>query len=179
MKNIIFFLLLCNLAHAQYSASYETYSIDSIGIDSFYLRTVSINTRNNLDRNDTIVQYTLFRDTSDFIAFVAGKYDEYQSFGPRFSYLKEERDTLEARYNRLVAIGGIAESPFRAIQLPPELQKNKPVVQVQIGAWVIYPTSSKAEYLHEKDIEKLNCTCIVLYSDGTTQKRKKKPAKKE
>lgn len=181
MKNIlIFLLLLCNVAQAQYSASFETYSIDIVSVDSFYLRTVLINTRSNTDRNDTLFQYTLFTDTTDFIAYVAGKYAEIASLGPRFEYIKEERDTLAARYNRLVALGGAAESPFRSMQLPPELQKKQDAQRsAPVGVWVIYPPSSKAEYLYEKDMEKLNCTCIVLRGDGSTEKRKKKPAKKE
>lgn len=180
MKNIlIFLLLLCDVAQAQYSASFETYSIDSVSVDSFYLRTVSINTRSNTGRNDTLFQYTLFTDTTEFINYVAGKYAEIASLGPRFEYIREERDTLAARYDRLVAMGGTAESPFRAVLLPFELQKKQDSERsVLIGAWVIYPPSSKAEYIDSRQIEKLNCTCIVLHGDGTTEKRKKKPLKK-
>lgn len=178
---IIIIIIVSNKSNAQHSASYVYYEIDSISVDSFYLKTNTITTIPGLDRKDTLVQYQLFTDTTDFITYVGGRQDELTAFNSRYAYLEQEKDTLGARYVRLVDLGGGAESPFRSIKLPPELQnkQNVPETHAPIGVWVIYPPSSKVEYIYEKDIEKLNCTCIVLRWDGTTEKRKKKAVKKE
>jgi len=174
MKHLFIILFICAglSAKAQYSAAYETYSIDSLSTDSFYLKITTITTTDT-PRKDTLIHYLLFKDTNDFITYVRGKEQELTSLGTRFSYLESEKDTLGSRYSRLLALGGYYESPFRSVLAPPEAARAEQVTAP--GYWVIYPPSSKAEYVY--DLSNLNCTCIVLHPDGTSEKRKKKKAK--
>lgn len=153
----------------------ETYSIDSVTVDSFYLRTETI-TATTTGRPDTLVTYQLFTDTTDFILFVGNKLEEISSLDTRFGYLKRERDTLSARYDRLVALGGSAESPFRMFKKPPEEQV------INEGFWVIYPPSSQAEYIF--NVEEIRTDCIILNRNGTSMlfevpKKKKSSHKKK
>lgn len=152
MKNIIFlFLLLASAARAQYAASFVDYAIDSVSVDSFFLRTRTITPVAGQPHSDTTIQYTLFTDTTDFINLVATKYAEIETFAARAQYLQDEKDTLGARYDRLLALGGTAESPFRAVQLPPELmrqqgEKPKPAPE-PVGFWVVYTATKKPEFV--------------------------------
>lgn len=174
MKNIIFlFLLLASAARAQYAASFVDYAIDSISTDSFYLRTRTITPVAGQPHKDTTIQYQLFTDTSDFINLVADKYAEILTFRTRYQYLKDERDTLAARYNRLVALGGTAESPFRAVQLPPELMKKKaPPKEPEPtkGFWVIAP-GKKPEFMTAEN--EVTGPATILHPDGRKTEVKK------
>ena len=171
MRNILFFfLLLSTAAQAQYAASFVDYSIDSVSVDSFYLRTRTITAVAGQPHKDTTIQYTLFTDTTDFINLVADRYAEILTFGTRYQYLKDERDTLSARYDRLTALGGAAESPFRNVALPPELMKQqgekpKPAPE-PVGFWVIYTATKKPEFVTSMESVKQNAT--ILNPNGTT-----------
>lgn len=180
MKNILFFFLLISTAMpAQYAASFVDYSIDSVSVDSFFLRTRTITPIAGQPHSDTTIQYTLFTDTTTFINFVASKYAEIATFSARAQYLQDEKDTLGARYDRLLALGGTAESPFRAVQLPPQLMKQqgkkpKPAPE-STGFWVIYTATKKPEFVLSMEEVKQNAT--ILNPNGTTFAFKK-PKKK-
>lgn len=165
MKQFIFFLLLLlpAAAAAQHSASYVYYAIDSVTVDSFFLKTVTI-TGLGSPRQDTSYSYQLFTDTTAFISFVEGRHEELLSFGDRYLFLKEERDTLSNRYDRLVALGGSAESPFRSVQLPPELRQKKEQA-TNPGFWLV-PTASPGEAVWMTEATMPQADAVLLYPDG-------------
>ena len=156
-------------ASAQHSAAFEFYSIDSISVDSFFLKTTTVTTVSGSPRKDTLISYRLFSDTTEFMVFVQGRFDEIAALGTRFLFLQEERDTLAARYDRLIALGGGAESPFRNVLAPPEN-----TAEIRQGFWVVY-SLTEMEYLY--DISKVRRTCTILFPDGSSRKIKAKKKK--
>lgn len=171
MKYLLFLFsfFLLSSASAQHSAAFEYYSIDSLSVDSFFLKTTTVTTVSGSPRKDTLISYRLFSDTTEFVAFLQGKYDEIQALGTRFLFLQEERDTLSERYDRLLALGGGAESPFRNMLAPPEN-----TAEIRQGFWVVY-SLSEMEYLY--DISKVRRTCTILFPDGSSRKIKAKKKK--
>lgn len=177
-------LLFCQTAQAQHQNAYVTFSIDSISVDSFYLRTRTITTVAGNSHKDTAITYTMFRDTSDFKAMIEGRYQDLASFSIRYLFIKEERDTLTNQYDRLVALGGAADSPFRFIEMPPGFTPKSDTPkksETPTGFWVVYETG-EAEYFYEViDIKRSG---TILYKDGTKNKitipkAKNKPIKKQ
>lgn len=162
---------------AQNADSKVRYSIDLVRTDSFFLSEQTI--RKGKDRPDTLVRYTLFRDTSEFRAYIVEQVQAGENARLQMEYFKTEFDSLDGRVKRLAKLGkdvfGLALKPDKrdVVQIN-ELEVMPP------GFWVIYPYRGRASAEYITDLTQIKKDALILNQNGTTFEFKppKKPIKR-
>lgn len=176
------YLILPYFALAQNGSNKVRYDIEVVSQDSFFLSEKNITGAKV--RPDTLIVYTLFRDTAEFIAYVKEKIDEAETARLQAEYFKAEYDSLFDRVKRLRQLAkkvlGVSDSNKNNRSF--EVEPAKP------GFWVIYPPTAQAEYIH--DISEIKQDAIILNQNGASmlfelpkikieKKTRKKKAKKQ
>lgn len=172
----IYLFFLCRFAQGQESAKSVVYTIDSLKIDSFYLVERIFSTTGT--RPDTLVKYTLFRDTTEFRKYINLQKRVAKNRKTDFQFLKLEFDSLDSRAGRLEDLGSskfgfqFGNKSNKSVEQPPE---EAP------GFWVIYPVKGKASAVYVTKLEQIEYDAIILNPNGTTMQFKKpvKPGSKK
>ena len=156
------------LLSAQDAGKKIRYDIDLIQPDSFFLSEQVIQKGNG--RPDTLIKYTLFRDTAAFVSYLTDQAQMAENARLQMEYFKTEFDSIDGRVKRL---GQLAKKVF-GIKLKPDKRDllvdtraiELPSVTDLPGFWVIYPPTAKAEYI--TDLAQIKEDAIILNQNGAS-----------
>lgn len=140
------------------------YKIDRLKSDSFYLAEFYYGSDTNKTRQDTLLVYTLFVDTSDFRAYINDLSRDARRLERQYLPAKIQYDSISNRVDRLKHLalesfgmsvaGGVSSRSMPAPIIP------------QPGFWVLYPPDSRAEYIFS--IDKIRGDALILNHNGTS-----------
>lgn len=180
MKKILFALLLAlsGTIQAQDSIIY-TYSLDTFGIDSFFLVETVSTPQFGLPRPSETSTPIYFRDTSELTAFINVLRADSAAIQRQYEALSAQK---YAWYYKIERLECLRDSVFLGISCgtsigarmvtapPPEAhEQSEPP-----GYWIIY-TGGKRAYIRRD--EEPAASGVILNHDGTTTRYRKPKAK--
>lgn len=172
---ILLFSFLSFALSAQDTIVY-TYSLDTFGIDSFFLVETVKQPQTSLPRPvETMTPY-YFRDTSELTAFINVLKADSAVIQRQFEILSDQKYAWTYKISRLECLrdsvflgrscGTSVGARMVAMPPPPEMQSAEP----EYGYWIIY-TNGKRAYIPPGELPALSGT--ILYPDGRTERYRK------
>lgn len=176
MKKTLIVFLVC-VSHglfAQDTITY-TYSLDTFGVDSFFLIETIKAPQFGLPRGTETKTPFYFRDTSELTAFINVLKADSTVIEKQFKALSDQKSAWNYKIKRLECL---RDSVFRGVSCeigigsrmaampPPEMQSAEP----EYGYWIIY-TNGKRAYIPPGNLPELSGT--ILWPDGRTERYRK------
>lgn len=176
MKKTIFIFLVCvsHCLRGQDTITY-TYTLDTFGVDSFFLIETVKTPQLGLPRGTEIKTPFYFRDTSELTVFINVLKADSSVIERQFKALSDQKAAWNYKIKRLECLrdsvfkgancgGGIGS---RMVAMPPpEMQSAEP----EYGYWIIYTNGKRA---HIPPGEEPELSGTILYPDGRTERYRK------
>jgi hypothetical protein len=177
MNKILFsflFSLSVGFVSAQDSIRY-TYSLDTFGIDSFFLVETIVTPLSGLPRGTESLTPYYFTDTSQLTAFINVLKADSAVIQRQYDLLADQKYAWTYKISRLeclrdsVFLGRSCGTAIgaRMVTAPPPVEEMK---SQEVGYWIIYTTGKRA-YIPPGEEPEANGT--ILNQDGTTTRYRK------